>query len=87
MGGISVSPGDPMKLPRHRRPPAFDGVGRDPVWRIRTSDLGTNLAHRPDQANPAGHGFVEPARGMSFEAYQTALEATRDRWQLVDPVD
>lgn len=84
-GGVSVSPGDPRNLPRHRRPPEFGGLGRDPVWRIRTSDLGPELAYEPDPRNPSGHGFVEPAYDMPYEAFQAALEATRDRWELVDP--
>ncbi len=28
-GGISVSPDDPMNLPAFRRPPDFQGTGRD----------------------------------------------------------
>ena len=31
-GGLSVAPGDPMLLLRHRRPPSLGGTGRDPVW-------------------------------------------------------
>src|SRR5207248_2974821 len=70
IGGVSVSPGDPMHLPPHRRPPEFGGMGRDPVWRIGMSELGEDLTYRPDPANPSGHGFIEPAREMPFTAYQ-----------------
>lgn len=34
-GGMSVTPGDPMGLPVHRRPPELQGWGKDPVFEIR----------------------------------------------------
>ena len=30
-GGMSVSPGSPANLPRHRRPPSWGGTGLDDV--------------------------------------------------------
>jgi len=78
-GGLSVSPDDPMNLPRHRRPPDFEGVGKDPVWGITDGDLGDDLAYRPDPTQ-SGHGFVEPARPMTLNEYQNALAQTQYRW-------
>jgi len=83
-GGMSVTPDDPLGLPGHRRPSECGGgTGRDPVFRILRSALGSDLTYSPDPANPSGHGFVEPARSMSIDAYQGALAATRARWELV----
>jgi hypothetical protein len=83
-GGMSVTPDDPVGLPDHRRPPECGGgTGRDPVFRILRSALGSDLTYRPDPANPTGHGFVEPAKSMSIDDYQGALAATRTRWELV----
>ncbi len=39
-GGLSVSPDDPRNLPAFRRPPEFQGVGKDPVWAIAEAELG-----------------------------------------------
>ena len=79
-GGLSVSPDSPMNLPSHRRPPEYQGVGRDPVWSIDTSELGPDLSYRPDP-DKEGHGFVEPARVMTLDEYRGALGRTQDRWQ------
>jgi hypothetical protein len=85
MGGMSVSPDDPMNLPRHRRPPSFNGIGPDPIWRLRLADLGQALAYAADADRPATHGFIEPAGRMPFDDYRVALEATRSAWDLVVP--
>ena len=79
-GGLSVSPDDPMNLPHFRRPPAFHGVGRDPVWSLKDSDLGPDLVYRPDPAR-SGHGFVEPARPMTLREFGDALAQTQGRWR------
>ena len=81
-GGLSVSPDDPMNLPYFRRPPALQGVGKDPVWSIADLELGPDLIYRPDPAQ-AGHGFVEPARSMTLNEYQDALAQTQGRWKKV----
>ena len=47
-GGMSVSLGEPMLLPMHRRPPSFGGTGRDPVFWIDASMLGEDLRWRED---------------------------------------
>src|SRR5262249_39269482 len=65
-GGLSVSPDDPMNLPFFRRPPAFQGTGKDPVWVIDLIQLGSDLSYRPDPVHPE-HGFIEPIRAMSLD--------------------
>lgn len=79
-GGMSVSPGSPLNLPRSRRPPEFDGYGRDAVYGLDRSALGRQLRYRPDPDDPDKHGFVEPSRRMTFEYYQRAIWSTRDGW-------
>ncbi|MFT4173775.1 MAG: RHS repeat-associated core domain-containing protein [Rhodocyclaceae bacterium] len=76
-GGISVAP-NPDSLPRHRKPPEFGGIGKDPVWEIDTSDLGNDLKHVPDSPF---HGTIQPRRTMSLEEYQEALASTKDKWK------
>jgi hypothetical protein len=83
-GGMSVSPGSPTNLPLHRRPPAFGGTGKDPVFAIDADDLGAHgLHYRPDPENPVRHGFVEPSREMSLEEYQGAIRSTAASWRRV----
>ncbi|MBV9281414.1 MAG: hypothetical protein JOZ41_15140 [Chloroflexi bacterium] len=84
-GGMSVAPNNPRNLPEIRRPRALGGLGKDPVWCIGAGMLGDNLVYRADAANPSGHGFIEPARPMLFEDYQSSLIGTRQHWTLVVP--
>jgi hypothetical protein len=81
-GGMSVAPDDPMNLARVRRPPAFGGTGRDPIWYIEVDDLGPGLVVRPDTA---AHALVEPAGPVTVDEFQRLLAATRDRWVLATP--
>jgi hypothetical protein len=81
-GGLSVSPDDPTNLPYYRRPPALQGTGQDPVWAIDLNQLGPDLVYRPDPASTK-HGFIEPARPMSLDAYQQALGATGPLWKKI----
>jgi hypothetical protein len=83
-GGMSVSPGSPENLPRHRRPPEWGGTGLDGVWAISSAELGELLVYRPDPAQPDVHGFIEPAAPMKFAEYQQALAETRSGWRLVE---
>jgi len=83
VGGMSVSPDNPLNLPAYRRPPAFQGTGRDPVWTLSVADLGPDLIYHPDPSNP-GHGFLEPARRMTVAEYQRALAQSRELWQRVE---
>jgi hypothetical protein len=81
-GGLSVSPNDPMNLPVYRRPVAFQGTGKDPVWMINEADLGADLVYRSAPHN-AGHGFIEPAKPMTVHEYQTAVQQTQPLWRKV----
>ena len=81
-GGLSVAPDDPMNLPSHRRPPEFQGVGKDPVWMVSSEELGPDLAYRPDPDRP-GHGFVEPTGPATLVAFQRALAKTREAWRKI----
>lgn len=82
-GGMSVSAGDAMALPEHRRPASHGGTGRDPIFAIEALKLGLTLRWRDDPDGPLGHGFCEPVRRMPFKEYQDALWATRPEWQRV----
>lgn len=81
-GGLSVSPDDPMNLPYFRRPPEFQGTGKDPVWVCDDSKLGPDLVYRPDPVH-AGHGFIEPARSMTLAEFQQAVARTQAAWALM----
>lgn len=82
-GGMSVSPDTPANLPPHRRPPSLGGTGKDPVWNMNSNDLPDGLTYRPDPANPAGHGFVEPSRPMTYDEYQSLIHSTQGQWSPV----
>lgn len=77
-GGMSVAPGDPMRLKRHRRPPSLGGIGQDPVWCIDVSDLSGDLLFRQDDPT---HGLVEPAHTMTLKQFEDALASTRPFWK------
>lgn len=82
-GGMSVSPPPPYNLPTHRRPAAFDGTGKDPVWEIKLVCLSAfQLQYRPDPHQPNKHGFIEPIKEMPLEDYQQAIVATLHEWSL-----
>ncbi len=83
-GGLSVSPDDPLNLPAFRRPPDFQGVGKDELWTLTASELGPDLAYRPDPAS-ARHGFIEPPRPMTLAEFRQALARTQKRWQRSRP--
>jgi hypothetical protein len=77
-GGMSVAPDDPVNLHPLRRPPAFGGSGKDPVWYIAVAALGVDLQFRQDSGT---HGLIEPARAMSLHDLQKALDATKPYWK------
>jgi hypothetical protein len=76
-GGMSVAPYHPGNLHPLRRLVAYGGSGKDPVWYITVAALGNDLQFRQDSAT---HGVIEPARPMSLDDFQKALEATRPNW-------
>src|SRR6266542_53264 len=45
-GGMSVAPDRPENLPFLRRPAAYGGAGKDPVWGISLDKLGGALQFR-----------------------------------------
>lgn len=49
---------------------------------IDSNRLGADLSFRPDPADSA-HGFIEPGRVMTLDAFQKALAATQTLWQKV----
>lgn len=81
MGGVSVSPPPPENLPPIRLPRELGGKGKDPVWEMETDELPDGLVYRPDPDNPEAHGFIEPARRMTFEEYQRILHEARTLWR------
>jgi len=76
---MSVAPGDARLLPRHRRPAALGGAGRDPVWSLDLADLGTYIQFRQDAAT---HALLEPSCLMNLRDFQTALARTQKHWKL-----
>ena len=79
-GGMSVAPDRPENLHPLRRPPAYGGLGKDPVWRIDIDMLGADLQFRQDAST---HGLIEPARVMSLGEFQARLADTQSYWQRV----
>jgi len=77
MGGLSVALDRPENLHLLRRPPRFGGTGKDPVWYIGVDDLVALLQLRPDSPT---HGLIEPARTMSLDDFQIALEKSKPDW-------
>jgi hypothetical protein len=78
MGGMSVTPDRPDNLHSLRRPPAYGGTGKDPVWCIGIDLLSGKLRFRQDSPT---HGLIEPALMMSIDEFQDALEATKLYWK------
>lgn len=83
--GVSVIPPPVENMDPHRRPPAFGGTGKDPVFVLDTDELPRNLVYRPDPADPERHGFLEPARRMRFGEYLAAVQDTRALWRELEP--
>jgi hypothetical protein len=79
-GGMSVSPDRAANLPPLRRPPAYGGSGKDPVWCLDLDHLGGDLQFRQD--SPA-HGLIEPARARSLDELQEALAKTAPWWKML----
>jgi hypothetical protein len=77
-GGLSVAPDTPNHLPSHRRPAAFGGTGKDPIWSLDLDRLERDLTFRQDQSK---HGVIEPARPMSITEFQQALADTASKWE------
>jgi hypothetical protein len=68
-------------LPAFRRPPAFGGMGRDPLWHIEDSKIGGDLEAVQDSAT---HVSIMPRATMLLEKYEIALANTQNDWERVD---
>ena len=67
-------------LPAFRRPAAFGGMGRDPLWQIDDSQISGDLEAVQDSAT---HVSIMPRATMLLEKYETALANTQNDWQKV----
>jgi len=77
-GGMSVTVDDVMCLPPHRRPPDFNGTGKDPVFSINKEQLPRTLTAR-QQGSPH-HYLIEPSDTCIFAQYEAHLFSTRPNW-------
>jgi hypothetical protein len=68
-------------LPPFRKPTAFGGVGRDPLWQIEDSQIGGDLEAVQDSAT---HVSIMPRVSMLLERYEAALANTQNNWQKVN---
>ena len=80
---MSVTPGDPKRLPPHLRPVWLGGRGMLPVFYLEVSRLGDDLGYRPDAKRPEHHGFIEPSRSMKLADYESLLASTAPRWKEI----
>jgi hypothetical protein len=67
-------------LPAFRRPIAFGGMGRDPLWQIEGNQISGDLEAVQDSAT---HVSIMPRVTMLLEKYETALANTQNDWQKV----
>jgi len=67
-------------LPAFRRPVAFGGMGRDPLWQIEDSQISGDLEAVQDSAT---HVSIVPRVTMLLEKYEIALANTQNDWQKV----
>ena len=67
-------------LPAFRRPTAFGGMGRDPLWQIEDSKICGDLEAVQDSAT---HVSIMPRVTMLLEKYETALANTQNDWERV----
>lgn len=67
-------------LPAFRRPSAFGGMGRDPLWQIEDSNISGELEAVQDSAT---HVSIMPRVTMLLEKYETALANTQNDWERV----
>lgn len=67
-------------LPAFRRPAAFGGKGKDPLWQIEDNQISGDLEAVQDSAT---HVSIMPRVTMLLERYETALANTRNDWQKV----
>jgi len=68
-------------LPAFRKPPAFGGTGRDPLWRIDDSEITGDLEAVQDSPT---HVSILPRVTMLLEKYEAALARTQNDWERVE---
>ena len=92
-GGLSVHAGlrdiPPHMIPSRLQPKVSDATGDDKlfVWAMgeglfAPAPVAPSLMLRLGDPNDPKHGLIEPDAIMTLEAYQLALAATRDRWEV-----
>ncbi|MBK8253214.1 MAG: hypothetical protein IPK82_11180 [Polyangiaceae bacterium] len=79
--GLSVALDDPRGLPKHRKPQALGGEGRDPVFSLPVNAVDKVLSLNEDRPP---HALIEPAIRCSLEEYEAALAGTRSSWRVYD---
>jgi hypothetical protein len=67
-------------LPDFRRPTAFGGLGRDPLWQIDDTQITGDLEAVQDSET---HVSIMPRVTMLLERYEAALSATQNNWERV----
>jgi hypothetical protein len=67
-------------LPNFRKPPAFGGIGKDPLWKIDDSKLVGDIEAVQDSPT---HVSIMPRTTMLLEKYETALACTQKDWEKV----
>lgn len=67
-------------LPAFRKPAAFGGMGKDPLWQIEDSQIDGDLEAVQDSAT---HVSIMPRVSMLLERYEAALTNTQNNWQKV----
>jgi len=79
-GGMSVALDAAANLPKHRRPKALGGEGRDPVFTTPSARLDPSLLVR---AAPYPHALVEPAQPCGLADFEAAIAGSRTSWRVV----
>jgi hypothetical protein len=68
-------------LPEFRKPPKFNGTGRDPLWQIDDKHITGDLEAVQDSLT---HVSILPRITMSLARYEAALANTQNFWERVD---
>lgn len=67
-------------LPPFRKPAAFGGTGKDPLWQIDECDIGGDLEAVQDNET---HVSIRPRTTLLLQRYETALANTQQNWHKV----
>lgn len=68
-------------LPSFRKPAAFGGVGKDPLWQIDDSHIAGDLEAVQDSAT---HVSILPSVTMLLARYEAAIAGTQAHWERVN---